>query len=534
MSGAERRSVVETFAGKHLLVTGVTGFLGKVWLAMILDRLPETRRITILVRGKKGENAEARWRRIYEASPAFRPLREEHGQALRTIVADKVQVIDARLVEPLCGMSPSEAQTLMADVDAVVHFAGLTDFEPDPIMAVDANIHAASHVADLAAMSPGGRYVHVSTAFVAGMVSNEVPEHIEVGVAPNGVRFDPRVELEELEAELAKHSTKSDRIDAAIERAKRFGWPNIYTYSKGLSEHLVDSRDDVKTTTVRPAIVVCAQEFPFLGWNEGVNTSGPIVWLLQTAFQRFPARPTNRFDVVPVDMVCRGMCLVTASALRDEAKTIYQVGSGHLNPLSFARAVDLNALAGRKRLGESESTFERRILRHLDPICYDADKPQVLGLSRLRKGAQALRTFLRDIDVHATLPPRIYEKVGPQLEDEIRSFSMKCRTTDRKLSTVEDMLRAYRPFIYEHDYIFRTDHLMEATAEIPEEERGTFGFDILDLDWRHYWMNVQVPGLEKWCIPLLRGEKVYDDPPLPPAPQPPAAGAPTSESTLRA
>ena len=42
-----------------------------------------------------------------------------------------------------------------------------------------------------------------------------------------------------------------------------------------------------------------------------------------------------------------------------------------------------------------------------------------------------------------------------------------------------------------------------------------FGFDIDDLCWRHYWAKVQIPGLEKWSIPILRGDKVPDDEPLP-------------------
>ena len=46
-------------------------------------------------------------------------------------------------------------------------------------------------------------------------------------------------------------------------------------------------------------------------------------------------------------------------------------------------------------------------------------------------------------------------------------------------------------------------------------ELELFGFDIGSLDWRHYWMKIQVPGLETWSIPVLRGEKVSDDPPLP-------------------
>ena len=95
------------------------------------------------------------------------------------------------------------------------------------------------------------------------------------------------------DAALAGLETKKQRVDAAMVRARRLGWPNIYTYTKALSEHILAARDDLRVTTVRPAIVECAWRYPFPGWNEGINTSGPILWLLSTSFQRFPARATN-------------------------------------------------------------------------------------------------------------------------------------------------------------------------------------------------------------------------------------------------
>ena len=31
-------------------------------------------------------------------------------------------------------------------------------------------------------------------------------------------------------------------------------------------------------------------------------------------------------------------------------------------------------------------------------------------------------------------------------------------------------------------------------------------WDPKDLDWRHYWINVHIPGLRKWCYPLFEGK----------------------------
>ncbi|MEM6956726.1 MAG: SDR family oxidoreductase [Myxococcota bacterium] len=519
MSGSVPSAVVpklrETYAGKHIVATGVTGFLGKVWIAMLLDRLRDVRKLTLVIRGKKGETAHERFKRIFESSPVFRPLRQELGQELRTLIADKVEVIDARLVEPYCGMDPAVAKARMADVDAIVHFAGLTDFEPDPLLALDANVHGARHAADLAALTKAGRYIHVSTTFVAGMRSGEVAEEINVGVSPNGTRFDPAQELDELEQALAGMEKKRDRIDYAMDRAKSLGWANIYTYSKGLSEHLLETREDIVQTTFRPAIVECARSYPFAGWNEGINTSGPIVWLLGTSFQRFPAKATNHFDVVPVDTVARSMMLVVGAALRDDAKAVYHCASSATNPLTFERAVDLTALGTRRTNRKSDDASERFASR-LDAVCYDPDEPQVLGFRRMRDFAKALRNELRSFDLQERVSPKLYKKIrGEKRKADLKELSMKCRTTDRKLTQVEDMLSQYRPFIHDLRYTFRTDHLEAESNKLSDADRAAFGFDIRELCWRQYWLEVQVPGLEKWSLPLLRGDKVEDDPPLP-------------------
>ncbi len=506
----------ETYAGKHLVVTGTTGFLGKVWLAMVLDFLPEVGHITLLIRGKKGESADERFTRIFEASPAFRPLRDKLGQELRALIADKVTVKKAALTEPLCGFSESEAKELMANVDAVVHFAGLTDFEPDPQWSIDANIHGAAHVADLAALSPKHRYVHVSTTFVGGMRNGEIAEVVTPGISPNGTRFDPSEELRICEAEIAKLETKKERIDLVMARAQALGWPNIYTYSKGLSEHLIDLRTDVVTTTYRPAIVECARNYPFQGWNEGINTSGPIVWLLSTSFQRFPAKATNNFDIVPVDTVARTMVMVTGRALEDTAQHVYQCASGHQNPFTFERAVDLCGIAIRRMHKRTGNSVEKNFTAYLDSHCADPTKTEVLGFRRMQKAAKATRSFLRSHKLERYLSPSLFEKIdGKRIQKALDEVSKEARSTDRILDRVDGMLRQYRPFIHDYNYTFLTDNLVIDTQMLAEEDRERFGFDIHDICWRDYWMNTQVPGLEKWSLPLMRNEKVPDDPPLP-------------------
>ncbi len=514
-AGAGALSVRRAVQGKRLLVTGVTGFLGKVWLAHLLQNAPDVAEVIVLIRPKKGESASARLDRIIERSPAFRALRDAHGEGYERFVRGKLRGVEARLTQPLAGLG-ADAAPLLADIDAVVHFAGLTDFEPDPLMALDANVRGARHAADLAALSRGRIYLHVSTAFVAGVDTDDVREHIERGLAPNGVRFSPERELQDLEAELGRLERKQDRIDACMARAQRLGWPNVYTYTKGLAEHLLEGRQDVRAATFRPSIVECALSYPFTGWNEGVNTSGPIVWLLGTSFQRFPARAENVFDIAPVDTAARRLSLVLAAQLAGErdAVGVYTCASGTVNPFTFGRAVEMTGLAQRRLHRGSGDRWRRNVVSRLDAVCFGVQDEQAFGHARLRRLARATRSWLRENPPKEQLSPRMHRKLGGRrLDDNVRSCSMKCRTADRKLGQIDDMLRQYRPFIHDHDYRFRTERLAALSERLAPGEREAFAFDVADIDWRHYWMDVEVPGLETWSIPILRGEKVPEDEP---------------------
>lgn len=53
----------EYYRGKRLLVTGTTGFLGKVLLEKILYSLPEVEIVYVLIRGKKGSHLLERFKK---------------------------------------------------------------------------------------------------------------------------------------------------------------------------------------------------------------------------------------------------------------------------------------------------------------------------------------------------------------------------------------------------------------------------------------------------------------------------------------
>ena len=61
LHGSGEISAVEAFRNCTMLLMGGTGFVGKVFLAMILDRFPELRHLIVQVRRKKNVSGEQRF-----------------------------------------------------------------------------------------------------------------------------------------------------------------------------------------------------------------------------------------------------------------------------------------------------------------------------------------------------------------------------------------------------------------------------------------------------------------------------------------
>ena len=85
MSGAASLSVRGQLAGKRILITGATGFLGKVLLEKIIRDVPEVAGVVLLIRGSERlATARDRFDGEVVASSAFDRLRREDAAVLRT------------------------------------------------------------------------------------------------------------------------------------------------------------------------------------------------------------------------------------------------------------------------------------------------------------------------------------------------------------------------------------------------------------------------------------------------------------------
>ena len=541
-------SVRRAFAGKQIMLIGVTGFIGKVWLANTLLELPEVKRIYLLIRRQKSNPGERRFEKLVEESPVFDPLFDRHGDLLPEFLREKVEVVEGDVTQSGLGLSPDIARSLQKSLDLIVNSSGLTDFNPDLRDALATNTDAAVNVLEFVRGSDHSGLVHLSTCYVAGEQDGRVSEKLIPNFNPRGLAdFDAeqewhslhevvreaeqRAESEEvtsglrMQAQSKEHAAKNlqgpalenqirkGRVrwlktyltEAGTRRAKELGWPNTYTLSKSLAESLIIRHGaGLPVAVVRPAIVETSVAKPFVGWNEGINTSASLSYLLGTYFRQLPSKESKRLDIIPVDAVCAGMTLIAAAVMERRHEPLYQLATSVTNPCDMGRSIELTSLAHRKHYRAQEG-LESWLRLRFDAISVSKERYN-------RMSAPAQKAIVKSIQrIMSPLPL----KRAPLVK------------TERNLERVEKLIELFEPFILLNEHDFTAENIEKLSYMLVPEERDQFAYDTRSLDWWEYWINIHIPALRRWTYPLIEGR------PLEPRPPRTFQLAPANEDTIR-
>ncbi len=267
------------------LLTGVTGFLGKVVLEELLRRREElgVERVYVVIRPRGPRRAEERFLREVAGSPCL--------SRLPAGWARDVTVLEGVLEEPGLGLGLA-GQELAHGLTHIVHTAASVNFDLPLPEAARANIATSLNLLAFAHGCPRlERVVCVSTAYVAPHPGGD--ESLYETLAPLPA---PAAEL-----------LASIQDGSAVERKllARSGHPNTYTLTKCIAEHLLmERRGDLPLTIVRPSIISASHRYPFPGWIDSTAGFGAFVLLLGLGHLRAVVGDGNsRLDLIPVDEV---------------------------------------------------------------------------------------------------------------------------------------------------------------------------------------------------------------------------------------
>jgi len=527
-------SVRRAFAGKHVMLVGVTGFIGKVWLANTLLDLPDVKRIYLLIRRQKSNPAERRFEKMLEDSPVFDPLFEKYGDALANFLREKIEVVEGDVTQPGLGLAPDTFRRLQKNLDLIVNSSGLTDFNPDLRDALTTNTDAPLNILEFVRASDHASLLHLSTCYVAGEQDGRVGEKLVPNYNPRGLadfdadrewnalhelvrQADAQSESEEvtsglrMQAMAKEHAAKGlqgaaldnqvrkNRVrwlktyltEAGTRRAKELGWPNTYTLTKSLAESLIAKHGaGLPVAVVRPAIVETSVDKPFRGWNEGINTSASLSYLLGTYFRQLPSNESKRLDIIPVDAVCSGMTLIAAALMERRHDPLYQLATSVTNPCDMGRSIELTSLAHRKHYRAQEGLESWLRLR------FDAIPVSKTRYNRMSAPAQ--KAIVKSIQrIMSPLPL----KKAPLVK------------TERNLERLEKLIELFEPFILLNEHDFAAENIEKLSYALVPEEKSIFGYDTRSLDWWEYWINIHIPALRRWTYPLIEGRPLEARPP---------------------
>jgi long-chain acyl-CoA synthetase len=549
MAGSEF-DVTALLTGRRVLFAGATGFVGKVSLSMLLHRYGEQLdKIWVLVRRGSAASAQARFFDKIIITEPFEPLREKYGgeAGARAFFEKKCVVLDGDVTDPWLGMDEAKARSLKGQCEVLVNCAGLVSFNPSLEVGLNVNTYGVRHAVNLC-LELDIPLVHMSTAFVAGNKSGVVWEDEEiVGYFPkrgdiDGRDFSLEQELKDCEKVVARLRESADDkalsstfrekakerltnegrdatdekamrlaigrerklwlstqlIKAGMERAAHWGWPNTYTYTKSLGEQVIASTPNLSYALVRPSIVESAVRYPFPGWNEGFTTSAPLSYAVMKGQRRVPSGEKTILDMIPVDLVAGSLIAITADLIAHPRRRVYQQASGDSSPFNAQRSVELVSLYRRRHYRQKKGNrFWNDLLSRIEGRAVSKAEFNAISAPLFSKGSKWLKTQLEE------LKP---QWGAPRLSALMTKASEALDGVSEQADAVQMIAEIFMPFLHDNRFVYRCDNTRSLYANMAAHDRAKIPWDPEALDWRHYFLEVHLPGLEKYVFPGLEEE----------------------------
>ncbi|XP_063236812.1 putative fatty acyl-CoA reductase CG5065 isoform X2 [Bacillus rossius redtenbacheri] len=428
--------VQQFYCGRSVLLTGATGFCGKVLLEKLLRSCPGLERVYLVVRPRRGRDEGDRVANLLN-QPLFGQLgRGELG---------KVVAVCGDLSRPGLGLSLEDKEMLCRQVSIIFHVGASVRFDDELCSALATNVWATEAIVKLAkSMDHLKALVCVSTAY-SNCISEEVEEQV----------CKPLADPEDLYKRLA---TMSEDELASFQTMILSKWPNTYTFTKALAETVVkDTCETLPVAIFRPSIVTPVWREPVVGWLDSMN--GPTLSLMGGALGKMRCgmvKLNNNTDMVPVDMVASGIIAtawdVSSSGDRKSPK-VYNFVSGARNPITW-----------RQFYGFAKKY--NRVYPSADAMWY------CISIFTQFKWLYILLSLLLE------LLPAVLMDVLPYL-------------STGKHKNIDLYMRARRflhlvTFFSMHQWRFHDGNVVDLLARMSPEDKAAFPMDVTDINWREY------------------------------------------------
>ncbi|KAL5725346.1 alcohol-forming fatty acyl-CoA reductase [Ranunculus cassubicifolius] len=488
----EFNGIAKSLENKTILVTGSTGFLAKLLIEKILRVQPKVKKFYLLIRATDNKAANERLRDEVIEKDLFKVLKTQYGGDLDSLILDKVLPLAGDVIYENFGIQdPEMTENLWKEINIIVNSAANTKFDERYDVALTVNTLGSKTAIDFAKKCVNlEMLLHVSTAYVCGERSGLIVEKpLKMGESLNGLTgLDIKHEkwlvnqtLEELQAnKVSKEEESQTMKELGMKRAKHYGWPNTYVFTKAMGEMLLGHmRDNLPLVVVRPTVITSTYKEPFPGWIEGSrHIDILLIGYGKGKITCFLADPALILDLIPGDMVVNAMIVAMATHANQSSETIYHVGSSSKNPINPIVFKDY-----------AYDYFRQNPILSKDGTPIRVPKPMALTSMTKFYGYVALRYGM---------PLKVFEILNVLC---CNYFLRKCSDMNRKIRLVVSLVELYAPYIYFKGIFddINTERLRIAT-ETNKVDGDTFYFDPKIINWEDYYIHTHIPGVLKYNL----------------------------------
>ncbi|PIC16340.1 hypothetical protein B9Z55_022980 [Caenorhabditis nigoni] len=443
--------VKDVYVGSSVLLTGATGFLGKVIVEKLLWTIDEIDNIYLMIRTRKGKNASERLAGLLH-DPLFNRIRQEKPHAF-----DKLIAVGGDMMVENLGMDPEDLKQIAENVNVVIHSAATVKFDEHLRAAVTMNVIGTKRIIDLCHQIKDLKVlVHVSTAYANCDRVETVERIYKSPMAPQ---------------KLVDALTWMDDETLTKITPKILGLrPNTYTLTKALAESTIESEaKDIPVIIIRPSIVGAMWQGPLPGWTDNINgPTGIFTAVGRGVLTNMCGSNESKADIIPVD--CVANIIIAAASHRVSINPteipVIHCSSGELNPLQWGH-----------------------IVIFLDQFYKKYPMEQCFGVPS---------TYFHKSRTLFLINYYLKHHIPAAISDISARFVGKRKTNVKLYGKVWKMIETLH-FFTTRGWSFNANGMPELYDRMTPEDQKEYNFDVRQVNWDSYLFDY-VMGIKKFLL----------------------------------
>uniref|UniRef100_M1C7I6 Fatty acyl-CoA reductase n=1 Tax=Solanum tuberosum TaxID=4113 RepID=M1C7I6_SOLTU len=250
-------------------------------------------------------------------SKLFKCLKEMQGESYESFIRSKLIPVVGNIHEPNLGMDIIISQEIAQEIDLIIDSAANSTLDLRYDLALDAHVNGSYQLMMFAKKCKNLKLlIHYSTAYANGeregllyekpftmgesITKEKLTSHSPTAKFPSLNAANELDFISKLKNSIKNNEFKKIVKELGAERAKLYGWHDIYSFTKAIGEMVIDNmREDIPIVIIRPSLITTSYEQPFPGWIQGFRVIDPVITFYgKGVFPSIFADPNCLIDVV--------------------------------------------------------------------------------------------------------------------------------------------------------------------------------------------------------------------------------------------